>query len=236
LKQEGGFSFLTSEEMSQLDRAAVDEYGVDVLMLMENAGGAAALLANRMLGGVEGRHIVCLVGKGNNGGDGLVAVRRLSNWGANPRVLMGCSRGDMRDIPAKQLRIVERMGVPVAGPEQEVGEADLVIDSLLGYNSKGDPKGPVAEVIRNANNSRKPILAVDVPSGLDATDGTPGDPCIVAQATVTFGFPKAGFLAPGARGFVGELYVGDISLPGGLCSRYHQKPGLFAKDALLRVY
>jgi NAD(P)H-hydrate epimerase len=236
LNQWGGFSFLTAEEMSQVDKAAMEGYGVDVLMLMENAGAAAAELAARLLGGVKGRSIVCLVGKGNNGGDGLVAVRRLENWGADARVILGCPKDEMRELSAKQLRIIERMGIPVAGPEQDLGEADLVIDALLGYNSRGDPRGPVAEMIRMANSSGTPILAVDVPSGLDATSGTPGDPCIKAEATVTFGFPKTGFLGLAAKRLVGELYLADISLPWELYAKYSQKARVFSKDVLLRVF
>ena len=229
--------YLTAEEMAEADRAAIEEFGMEVLVLMENAGLATAQLARKMLGDdVDGRKVCCLVGKGNNGGDALVAARRLHGWGCGVTVVLGGERSDLRDVPARQLAAVERNGIPVVGPNGDFGGAELVVDGLLGYGSKGNPREPVSGLIRKANSSGIPIVAVDLPSGLDATTGQPNEPCIAAKATVAFGFPKTGFLDPRAREEVGELYLADISLPRPVYVRYAQGPEVFGRDTLVRVW
>ncbi len=236
MKVKGGLAYLTAAEMAEVDRAAIEDYGIDVLSLMENAGVAVAALARQMLGGkVEGRTVFCLVGKGNNGGDGLVAARHLHNWGAEVTVVPGGEIADLRDVPARQFETVEKMGIPVA-KGSGLDDADLLVDALLGYGSRGNPREPVAGVIRRANASGVAILAVDLPSGLDATTGEPGEPCIAARASVTFGLLKEGFLNPRARGFLGDLYLADISLPASIYGRYSQSRKVFGDDALVRIW
>lgn len=221
--------------MAEADRISIEEYGINVLVLMENAGLAVATVARKMLGGTaSGRRVCCLVGKGNNGGDGLVAVRHLHNWGARVNVVLG-EKAELRDVPSKQLAIAEKMGIEVTESDVEFERAELLIDALLGCGSKGNPRDPVAELIRRANASGIPTLAVDIPSGLDATTGDPGDPCIVAKSTVTLGLPKTGFLNPKARGFVGELFVADISMPREVYFRYPGGPLDFGEDNLIRI-
>lgn len=234
-KSQGGWVYLTAEEMGDADNYAIDTLGMGVESLMENAGTKIAELARRLLGGdAAGKRVSVLVGRGNNGGDGLVAARHLHNWGADVTVLLAEERREIRDVPARQFNTVERMGVRVAGPEGDVG-GELVVDALLGYGSRGNPREPLAGLIRRANSSQVPILAVDIPSGLDATTGEPGEPCITARVTVTFGMAKTGFLNPRAKAFVGDLYVADISLPKGVYERYHST-GAFSKESLVRVW
>ena len=236
MKTEGGLTYLTAEEMAEADRVAIEGFGVDVLSLMENAGVGVAVLAKRMLGGdVAGKNVICLVGKGNNGGDGLVAARHLHNWGAAVDVVLAGEKTDMRDVPARQLAIAEKMGIPVAQSREGFSKAELLVDALLGYGSKGNPRGLVADLVRRANESRLRILAVDIPSGLDATTGEPGDPCVVASATVTLGLPKTGFLNPKSRDFVGELYLADISMPRELYARYPTGPVDFGGGTVKRI-
>ncbi len=236
LRVEGGLAYLTAEEMAEADRVSIEEYGIDVLSLMENAGQCAARVAQRMLGGdVAGKMVCLLVGKGNNGGDGLVAARHLHNWGARVSVVLGGDREGIRDVPARQLEIVDRMGIGIGGPGSEF-DSELLVDALLGYGSHGNPREPIAGLIRRADASGIRILAVDIPSGLDATTGQAHDPCIRAEATVTFGLPKTGFLRPEARKLVGELYLADISMPAEVYGRYSQAKPPFEKDALVRVW
>lgn len=220
--------------MAEADRIAIEDFGIDVLALMENAGVAVAKVARRMLGGrVEGKSVCCLVGKGNNGGDGLVAARHLYDWGARASVVVAGEPSEVRDIPAKQLNIVRKMGIRIDGPNGNI-DADLLIDALLGYGSRGSPREPIAGLISRANSSKTRILAVDIPSGLDATSGEPEEPCIVAKATITFGFPKSGFLNPRAGKFVGALFVADISMPRELYLKYQGHP-IFAQGEILRI-
>ncbi len=235
VKSVDGLAYLTAEEMREVDRIAIEDFGIDVLSLMENAGLATATLARRMLGGhVSGRRITCLVGKGNNGGDGLVAARHLHNWGGAVKVVL-CEREELAPIPMKQLEAAERMGLAVRAGVPGNDDSDLLVDALLGYNSRGDPREPVAGLIRDANASGAPILAVDIPSGLETTTGEGNDPCIVAEATLTLGFLKTGFLNPKSERYVGKLYVGDVSIPPELYRRYSQDVDLFKLNSIVRV-
>jgi hydroxyethylthiazole kinase-like uncharacterized protein yjeF len=236
LKSKGGFVYLNAEEMAEADRVAIEEFGIDVIALMENAGLNVAILARKMLGGnVAGREVSVVAGKGNNGGDGLVAARHLHNWGAKVRVVLGAEKADLRDAPATQLRILGKMGVEVDGTAGRFDKADLLVDALLGYGSKGSPREPVAGLIQRVNSSGVPVLAVDVPSGLDATTGRPNEPCVVANVTVALGLLKMGFLNQGSARFLGELYLADISLPEPIYRKYGQAPGVFGKNTLLKV-
>lgn len=233
---EQGLVYLSAEEMAEFDRAAIEEFGIDELVLMENAGVAVASVARQMLKGtVEQKRICCLVGKGNNGGDGLVAARHLRNWGAHVSVLAVGGRADLSEIPSKQLSIVEKMGIPVGGPDAELGGPELLVDAIFGYNLRGSPREPMAAMIRRANSSGIRTLSIDIPSGLNATTGDRGDPCMVAATTVTLGLPKTGFLNPEARKFLGSLYLADLSFPDILYERYRQKGGLFTKDSLVKI-
>ena len=237
MRSEGRFAYLTAREMAEFDRTAIEDFGIDELLLMENAGVSVAVVARRMLGGsVAGRTVRVLAGKGNNGGDGLVAARHLCNWGAKISLILGGERAELRTNPPRQMAMLEKLGVGSSGPEGGVPEADLLVDALLGYNARGDPKEPLAGLIRGANLSRASTLAVDLPSGLDATTGEPGSPCIKADSTVTLGLPKTGFLNPEARDYVGTLYVADISFPDQIYRKYSQDRGVFAEEAIVRVW
>ena len=237
MKSELGFAFLSAEEMAKADSMAIESYGIDVLSLMENAGLRTAEVAREMLGGdVLGKAVCCLVGRGNNGGDGLVAARHLYDWGARVQVMLGGPREGVRDVPAKQLATVEKIGIEIAGPEGEIGETDLLVDALLGYGSKGDPRGSIATLITKASRSVARTLAVDIPSGLDATSGEPGHPCIDADLTLTFGLPKVGFLNPKARGLLGDLYLADISLPPNVYTYFSQESSLFRTRPVVRIW
>jgi len=233
---QGGLAYLTADEVKDADQEAIVVYGIDVLSLMENAGSAVAALARLLLSGsVIGRKVSVLAGKGNNGGDGLVAARHLHNWGADVRVVLS-DREKIGPVPARQLMSVEKAGVPVFGAGESLGVSDLLIDALLGYNSRGDPRDPVRGMIMNANASGVPILAVDIPSGLDATEGEPNDPCVMAKATLTLGFPKTGFLNPNCRPHVGQLYLGDVSLPLELYRKRSHTTPPFGKESVVRIW
>lgn len=231
-----GMAFLTSEEMRRIDEVAINDFGIDVLSLMENAGLQTAVLAKKMLGGdATAKSVTCLVGKGNNGGDGLVAARHLHDWGARVEVALGAPRSEFREIPEKQLKTVERLGLPITEGATNLKHSELIIDALLGYNSTGDPRGGVADLIRLANLSRVRILALDIPSGLDPTSGLPNRPCIAANATITLGFPKMGFLNPDSPSSVGELFLCDISLPREIYSRHGSMSRTFEKDSIVKI-
>jgi len=236
MRQLNGLTYVTAEEMKVMDKEAIEGCGIDVLSLMENAGLATASVSRSMLkDSVRGKKIACLTGKGNNGGDGLVASRHLDNWGADLTVVLSSAKEELGETCSRQLAVVRSMGTPVLGPATELASFDLLIDALLGYNSRGDPREPMAGLIRAANGSGVPILAVDVPSGLDPTEGNPNEPCIRANATITLALPKTGFLNGRSKEFVGELYLGDVSIPGKVYEEFGQTAPLFERGPVVRV-
>ncbi|MDE3074716.1 MAG: NAD(P)H-hydrate epimerase [Chloroflexota bacterium] len=222
----GALPVVTVEQMREVDRLMVDEFGILLLQMMENAGRCLARQAVQMLGGdPDGRKAVILCGRGGNGGGGLVCARRLSTWGADVTVVLAVEAAALGDVPGRQLAILRRMAVPVvdpAGAAGVCGQADLLVDALIGYSLKGAPREPIASIIRAANNTGKPILALDVPSGLNADSGEPNAPTVRANATLTLALPKAGLVQPGASAWVGELLLADISVP----SQVYQRLGL----------
>jgi len=214
---------LTAMQMAEIDRIMLEEFGVETMQLMEVAGRAVAVFARQRFLGVDarGKRVVVLCGSGGNGGDGMVAARYLAAWGASPEIWLGRRPVPGRGIAAHQLAILERLGVPIHEPAQSptLPESDLVIDALLGFSLSGAPTGETAALIRAANAQPAPVVAVDLPSGLEATEGTAYDPCIRATATLTLALPKTGLLSPATREVAGELVVADIGVPAAAFAR-----------------
>ncbi|TMB99781.1 MAG: NAD(P)H-hydrate dehydratase [Chloroflexi bacterium] len=207
-------------------QAAEREAGVPVEKLMENAGLAVAQEAWLLLGEIADRRIVVLAGPGNNGGDGLVAARHMRDWGADVSVAQLHPRGEgdanlaqlvQREVPLidmSQEGGLERLGEALAG-------AELVIDALLGTGRSRPIEGALADVLdrlRDARGRRLPprLLAVDLPTGLDADTGRVDPRCIAADQTVALGWSKVGLhVLPGAA-FGGRVEVVDIGIPASL--------------------
>lgn len=207
---------VTAAQMREVDRIMVEDLGVSLLQMMENAGRAFAELTRIQLSGVRRRHVVVLAGRGGNGGGGMAAARRLAIWGAEVRVVLAHPETALTEAPTRQLASLRAIGVPVHGPEEVWSlfqEADVVLDALLGYSLDGPPREPEANLIRTANAHPIPILALDLPSGLDPDRGVPHDPTIRATRTLALALPKVGLLRPEAAGSVGELWLADISVP-----------------------
>ena len=229
---------LTAAQMAEVDRAAVEELGLSTEMLMENAARGVADAVGALLGSVPDRVIVCLVGTGNNGGDALAAARRLHVWGANVRCVLAAPRDRLRgDLTRRHHDIAQKRGIPLVGAERASFEgADLILDGLLGFSVHGAPTGNVELLIRQADRSRVPILAIDLPSGLDPDTGAPLGIAIRAEATVTLGLPKSGLVEPHARPLVGELLLADIGMPPAVYDRFGiDARKLFRDGPMLRV-
>jgi NAD(P)H-hydrate epimerase len=226
---------LTTEQMAEVDRLMIEEYGITLIQMMENAGRNLAEQARRMLGELSGRRVVVLCGKGNNGGGGMVAARHLSNRGAKVSAKLIGDPAGLKEIPANQWDILQVMALTQAD-DPDPSQADLILDAMIGYGLTGDPRGLVAEWIRRANAAGAPILALDAPSGLDTTSGTAGNPCIRATATLTLALPKTGLLTPSARPLVGQLLLADISVPPVLYCRLGLEVGpIFAEDSIVAL-
>ena len=204
-------------EMAALDRAAI-EGGIPSLDLMERAGRYVAEQARDMLGLPAGKRVCVVAAKGNNGGDGFVAARYLASWGAEVKVyLLGDPAELSVDAAANQKRYVESGGEVegAAGPvlERELPDCDLIVDAMFGTGFRGAAEGESAAAIEAINGSESPILAVDIPSGVEAETGAVRGAAVWASRTVTFAWPKTGlYLYPGA-GNAGEVVVVDIGIP-----------------------
>jgi NAD(P)H-hydrate epimerase len=200
----------TGDESAAFDRWAIQELGVPQATLMENAGRGAAQLVQQLFPDGE---VVAVVGAGNNGGDALVALRALAEWGRDVRALLVADRPDPEPVlhgwpleRALDARDGEAAWSSLAG-------AGVVLDGVLGTGIKGPPRERQAEAIRRVNASGRPVVALDVPSGVDANDGSvPGD-AVRAELTVAFGWPKLGSLLHPARAHAGRLVALDIGFP-----------------------
>ena len=214
---------LTRDQARKLDRRLIDEIGVPGVVLMENAGrGVAALLLKL---GVRGSVVVCC-GKGNNGGDGFVIARWLDNAGVAVRVLLFARPEDLTGDGAIMYRILARCGPPIeVHSERELGQealrrelaaADWVVDALFGSGLQGPVRPPFDRIIEAINASGARVLAVDIPSGLDADTGLPHGPTIRALHTATIATSKRGFAALEAATWLGEVHVIDMGAPRGV--------------------
>lgn len=228
---------VTTEQMREVDRLMVEVYHISLLQMMENAGRSLALLAKWQLDGdLADRPIVVLAGRGNNGGGGLVAARHLLNWGAWVQVVCSSAPDDYDGVPALQLRSLQAMGAPLAWAEEgwELPPADLVIDAIIGYGLRGDPRGKARELIQLANSSMAPILSLDVPSGVDAGTGHLFTPHVHAAATLTLALPKTGVLDAAGRHVWGDLYLADIGVPPALVGEIGMDvPPIFGRNPIM---
>jgi NAD(P)H-hydrate epimerase len=225
--------------MREVDRIMVEDLGISLLQMMENAGRAFAELTRIHLSGLSRRRVVVLAGRGGNGGGGMAAARRLAIWGAEVRVVLAHPEAALAEAPAHQLASLRAMGVPVHGPAETpslLHSADVVLDALLGYSLDGPPREPEAGLIRTANSHGTPVLSLDLPSGLDPDQGLIHEPTVRAARTLTLGLPKVGMLRADAAIAVGELWLADISVPARAYAGFDVAPGpLFAESDLIRI-
>ena len=223
------FLIIDTSEMIEVDRLMIEAYHIELIQMMENAGRCLAIVAREtfLQGDPQDKQIAIFAGTGGNGGGALVCARRLHNWGAQVQVNLTASPEKMTPIPRHQYTILKRMGIKVA-PGITVSKNqhfDLLIDGIIGYSVKGDPYGIPREMIHWLNSHSSPVLSLDTPSGLDLTTGTLHAPTVTAQATLTLAMPKEGLFKEDAKRVVGDLYLGDISVP----------PSLYAEPSLGRA-
>jgi ADP-dependent NAD(P)H-hydrate dehydratase / NAD(P)H-hydrate epimerase len=228
-----------SAEMREIDRTAIEVFGIAALTLMDRAGRAVAEAA-RDLAGPNGRFVV-VCGGGNNGGDGYVAARLLRGAGHDARVVALVPAARLSADAQAVREQAERVGVPIdEGGELtplEAGVGDVVIDALLGTGLSRAPDGAFAEAIARIEAARVAgarVLAVDVPSGLSADTGRPPGACVRADRTVTFAFQKRGLVLPPGPSYAGEVGVADIGIPAEAARRVPVGAELLA-DAEARV-
>lgn len=192
--------------MRDVDRVAVETVGLELLQMMENAG---RNLASRLLEN-EVERVTVLAGNGGNGGGGLACARHLENRDVSVTIVLDRSPDTLDGATATQYRILDEMNVHVAtsGVSDVCSEADTIVDSLIGYGLRGEPRGRTRELIEYCNGVETPVVSLDVPSGLNATTGERPGSAVEPDEILTLALPKTG---------LGEtespLYLADISIP-----------------------
>ena len=212
---------VTAAQMAEVDRVTIEELHIPVDVLMESAGRQIAAAARAFLGGsVAGKRVIGLVGSGNNGGDAVVALRHLANWGARVCAEVaapGVRVGQITHRQINRLLLATTADLAIVHDASQRGlrdlDAELLLDGLLGYSVQGAPREAIAVVIEAANASRLPTLAVDLPSGIDPDTGAAPGVAIHATSTVTLALPKSGLMTLEAHGYVGDLLLADIAVP-----------------------
>ncbi len=213
---------VTASEMAALDRETIQQVGIPGIVLMENAARGAAAFFERIVPGLHRRSITVLAGGGNNGGDGFVLARIFHSAGAQVKVVCLRAPEKLQGDALTNFRIMERLEIPVFLWDESrdfdeqwhwVSSSDVVIDAILGTGLNTEVRGLFRQIIDALNKLRATVLAVDLPSGLDATTGRPLGTAVRAAATATFGFFKIGQLIEPGSDYVGILHLVDIGIP-----------------------
>ncbi len=214
-----------AKQMHEIDTAAINQYGLPELSLMENAGHRVFEAALKILGNVDNKSICVLAGSGNNGGDALVTARFLFNRGAKVKVFLLGNKNHRTNSFNVQIKILREMGIEILQLETDrawerlqvaLKFTDAIIDGVLGTGFFGEIRPSALKLIRLANSAGKPIIAIDIPSGVASDTGAVSEVAMNAVCTVALGMPKPGhFICPGAN-YVGELIIDDIGIPGDL--------------------
>ncbi|MEN6357935.1 MAG: NAD(P)H-hydrate dehydratase [Armatimonadota bacterium] len=225
-----GTRIVTVQQMRDLDRRATEEFGIPSILLMENAGRAVYEAAVELLGSVELRDIVIVAGPGNNGGDGFVTARFMHNAGANVKIFYFGERQSAKGDALTNIEIAEKIGLEIDYSKdidalsRAIKSSHLVIDALLGTGVRGELRLEAAQVVGAMNRRRCPLIAVDIPSGIDADTGKPLGPplgrehvleeSVIADVTVTLALPKVGLITEGDGAWhTGKLIIAEISMP-----------------------
>ncbi len=228
---------LSREQVRDLDRRAADGYGLPGLVLMENAGRGCAELLMRL--NPERLPTVILCGPGNNGGDGFVIARHLDNHGWGVEVVVVADNHKFTPDAEANFNVVSDAGIPFVqchpahfGPSQQdflarrrLAPAGWIVDALFGTGLSRPLAAPFDWLVGAVNACGRPVLAIDIPSGLDCDTGEPLGPAVRATHTATFVAPKKGFANPHSREWTGEVHVVDIGAPRKLVDEYRPRPG-----------
>jgi len=213
---------VTGAEMAAVDRVAIEEYRIPQAALMERAGAEVARAVERLLEGrIEGARVHVVCGGGNNGGDGFVAARNLANRGARVRIALAVPEERLRGDAAAFFAAAVKTGAQATAFDEAdmrkfslaLKTSDVVVDALLGTGARGPLRPVVARMVSEINEAGRLVVAVDIPTGVDADTGRVESIAVNAAVTVTFGLPKVGHLLHPGRAHTGQLVVADIGFP-----------------------
>ena len=229
---------VTSQQMREIDRKAIEENNLSGLILMENAGLRIFQSLKNIYPDLRLKKIVIFTGSGNNGGDGFVVARHLYNYGVKVKVFLLSHSSKIKGEAEENLNIINKMGVELIETEttkleeiqRAIQNSDLIIDAILGTGLQRKVTGLKAKIIDLINISNKEVVAIDVPSGLDTDTGKVEGPCIKATHTITLALPKIGLLIfPGAS-YAGKVTVEDIGIPSYLLKNNKIKTNIVTKE------
>jgi len=216
----GNLPFIDTSQMKKVDKISWENYRISRTQMMENAGLNLALLAKEkfLKNEVQGKKIDILAGSGGNGGGAMVAARRLKAWGSIVNLILSSEESKYKDEIAQQLETLKKLNVSI---KKYPGNADLIIDGMIGYGMNGQVNDKVTELIHKTGKLNIPVVSLDAPSGLDLTTGKPSDPTIKANATLTLAMPKLGLFKMHASKYIGELFLADIGIPPQVFQKLH---------------
>ncbi len=235
---------LKAREMKEIDRRASSEYAIPSLLLMENAGIRTVEVIEEILGNPRGKNVVVLAGKGNNGGDGLVITRHLLNAGVHVDTFLLCREEEMTADSLINYHIICKMqaGIYPLYDEEDLDKlmlsllsSDLIVDALYGIGFKGSLNDYESRIVKMVNWSKNPVVAVDIPSGVEADTGRINGEAVAATHTVTFALPKIGMVIEPGKSYVGKLSVADISIPRPLLEEASLKNNLI-NESMIRPF
>jgi NAD(P)H-hydrate epimerase len=213
---------VTAKEMQEMDRKTIEDFGMPGMVLMENAGRGATRFLLEQFRGIENKRVGVIAGRGNNGGDGFVIARCLKQKGIQVHVYLLSEANRVQGDAAANLKLLQPLEVPVVAiPDKasfskyqsEMAGLDVWVDAILGTGLKSDVKGYFKTIIEFINGLNKPVMAVDIPSGLNSDTGQACGVCIRAKATATFAFAKTGHIVHPGAAYVGSLKIVDIGIP-----------------------
>jgi len=212
---------LSRDQIRSIDRCAIETLGIPGVILMENAGRNCADAIERFLSGADSKRVAIVAGTGNNAGDGFVIARHLDMRGAQVVTFLACPAENISCDALVNLEAIRSLGHDIrelagdslAGLGEGLMNFDCVVDAVGGTGIRGTLRGPQAEAVEQINAAGRPVVAIDIPTGLDCDTGQADGPCVRAQMTVTMLARKKGFDAPGAQQYTGRVFVVDIGIP-----------------------
>jgi NAD(P)H-hydrate epimerase len=251
LRAVGEVPAISADQMREIDRLAIEDAGLSLLQMMENAGRALAQVTRDYTAPTASDApepgILIFAGRGNNGGGAIAAARNLRNWGLDPQIVLASPPGQLGEAAATQHHTLHRDGARAIWPgapdfdehfSAMLENAAVVIDGLVGYGLRGALHGDVALLVDAILDQAPPlVISLDVPSGVEATSGDIYSTAIVATTTLTLALPKTGLIEGDAAAAVGDLLLADLGIPGYVTERLNLgvPPDLFADGAIVRL-